>query len=295
VRLHLLGVRGSTPAPGPNFVRYGGNTSCVAVYLDADGGPSALPELIFDAGTGLAGLGRLLGGGAYTGDIVLSHLHWDHVQGLPFCPAVDRDDSVVRLHLPVGDDPASPVEVLARGFSPPHFPIDPHGLRGSWEFRAVRPGTITLAGGAALTAAPVPHKGGAAVGFRLEVAGRSLAYLPDHLLDPNHLAGSVGALVAGVDVLVHDGQYTPDEAAVASAYGHAVIDDVLAWADACGVGRVVLTHHAPSRSDAQLDSFAARYARTGAGRPVHIATEGEVIEVRAADPATVASLSRSGR
>ena len=122
----FYGVRGSTPTACERTRRYGGNTASVVLEVGDE------PPLLLDLGTGLRFFGETqLDNGQFRASALVSHLHWDHVQGLPFCPAVDRDDSVVRLHLPVGDDPASPVEVLARGFSPPHFPIDPHGLRGS--------------------------------------------------------------------------------------------------------------------------------------------------------------------
>jgi phosphoribosyl 1,2-cyclic phosphodiesterase len=95
VRLTFCGVRGSTPAPGPDFVRYGGHTSCVAVAHDG-----AAPTLLLDAGTGVRRVTSLLAGQPFTGMILLTHLHWDHVQGLPFFRAGDRDDARVTLLLP---------------------------------------------------------------------------------------------------------------------------------------------------------------------------------------------------
>ena len=118
--MQLLGVRGSTPAPGPDFVRYGGHTSCVAIT--AVGG--SVPTLVLDAGTGLRSLTSLLDGAAFDGSIVLSHLHWDHVQGLPFFGAGDRDGARVDLYIPAQDD-RSGRDLLARSFSPPSFPITP--------------------------------------------------------------------------------------------------------------------------------------------------------------------------
>jgi len=130
VRVHFCGVRGSTPATGAEFVRYGGNTSCVAVAHD-NGAP---PALILDAGTGIRRVTALLAGQPFTGTILLTLLHWDHVQGLPFFRAGDRDDATVRLLLPDQQDGASAESVLGRAMSPPHFPIGPGQLRGRWEF-----------------------------------------------------------------------------------------------------------------------------------------------------------------
>ena len=101
MRLWLLGVRGSTPAPGPDFVRYGGHTSCVAIAADGHDAPT----LVLDAGTGLRTLTALLPGPAYRGAILLSHLHWDHVQGIPFFVAGDHYESVVDLYLPAQEWP----------------------------------------------------------------------------------------------------------------------------------------------------------------------------------------------
>jgi len=121
VRLHFCGVRGSTPAPGPDFVRYGGHTSSVAIAHDG----AARPTLILDVGTGVRRVTALLGGRPFTGTILLTHLHWDHVQGLPFFRAGDRDDAEVALLLPDQEDGSSAEDVLARAMSPPHFPIRP--------------------------------------------------------------------------------------------------------------------------------------------------------------------------
>jgi len=138
VRVHLCGVRGSTPAPGVEFVRYGGQTSCVALAHDGAAGPT----LVLDAGTGLRRVTALLGGQPFNGTILLTHLHWDHVHGLPFFTAGDRDGSRASLLLPAQPDGAPAADVLARGMSPPHFPITPHGLRGDWSFGTIEPGPL---------------------------------------------------------------------------------------------------------------------------------------------------------
>jgi phosphoribosyl 1,2-cyclic phosphodiesterase len=276
VRSIPLGVRGSTAAPGAEFVRYGGHTSCVAVFADDD----EVPRLVLDAGTGLRSLPALLSGRPFRGDVVLTHLHWDHVQGLPFCPAVDRLDAQVTLHVPVDDARTDPRALLAGSFSPPYFPIGPDGLLGDWRFRSLVPGRLdglsAIGSGAVVTVARVAHKGGPAFGIRVDLDGRTLAYLPDHALHAGmseSLRRSAELLAARADVLLHDGQFRGAEQEAAHAYGHATIEAVVDFADRCDVGRLVFTHHAPDRTDAELDAFAEMWPHTTAGRPVNFARQ----------------------
>nr|MDP9453856.1 MBL fold metallo-hydrolase [Actinomycetota bacterium] len=130
MRLWVCGVRGSTPAPGDAFCRYGGHTSCLALAHDGE-----TPSLVLDAGTGVRQVSGLLDGGPFRGTLLLGHLHWDHTQGLPFFRAADRPDARTTVLLPAQGDP---VAVLARAMSPPHFPIDPGGLQGAWRFEALQ-------------------------------------------------------------------------------------------------------------------------------------------------------------
>src|SRR5262249_47552429 len=152
VRIHLCGVRGSTPAPGPEFLRYGGHTSCLALAHD---GTSA-PSLILDAGTGLRRVTALLGGQPFAGTILLTHLHGAHGRGLPSSGAGAGEGGGGPLRLP-GRAGGTGVAVLARGMPPPHFPITPNGLRGNWTFGMIEPGPLK-AEGFTVEAREVPHK-----------------------------------------------------------------------------------------------------------------------------------------
>jgi len=271
----LCGVRGSTPAPGPEFVRYGGNTSCVAVAHDGE-----RPSLVLDAGTGIRALSRVLDG-PFVGSILLGHLHWDHTQGLPFAPAFDHEGASVTLFQPAQGDP---VTVLGRAMSPPHFPIEPGQLRGTWSFVAMEAGEHAIDGFSVL-ALDIPHKGGRTFGFRVtDRSGRSLAYLSDHW--PISLGGgpdglgeyhpAVLALCEGVDLILHDAQYTADELPARAEWGHSAIEYAVGLADRCG-SSLLLYHHDPNRTDDALDALVAPFA--GHSPSIGAAVEGTVLDL----------------
>lgn len=272
MRLWLLGVRGSTPAPGPDFVRYGGHTSCVAVV--PAGGDE--PTLLLDAGTGIRALTARMRSGVFRGSILLSHLHWDHVEGIPFCRAVDAADARVDLYVPEQCG-ASARDLLARTMSPPSFPIEPEGMNGTWRFLGA-PDTATEIEGFRVSCCEVAHKGGRTLGYRVEDERGSVAYLPDHA--PSYgMTEAARALVRGVDVLLHDAQFLETERPVAEAYGHATVEETIALAAELEVGMLVLFHHSPVRTDAELDAIAGSAASVAPAVPVVVAREGVTIPV----------------
>jgi phosphoribosyl 1,2-cyclic phosphodiesterase len=272
VKLQLLGVRGSTPAPGPDFVHYGGHTSCVAVT--PVGGE--LPTLVLDAGTGLRTLTTLLGGAAFDGSIMLSHLHWDHMQGLPFFAAGDREGARVDLYLPAQDG-RSGRDLLAQSLSPPSFPITPEGLRGSWQFHDFDEGRHQVEG-FTVTAVDIEHKGGRTFGLRVDDDRGSVAYLPDHAPAAG-VSERLREVLRDVDVLVHDAQFLESERTVAVDYGHATVEDSIDLARTCGAGTLVLFHHSPARRDAELDAVGASARDLSGDLAVVVAREGMTIDV----------------
>ena len=277
--MHLCGVRGSTPAPGFEFIRYGGHTSCVA--LSHDGGP---PSLILDAGIGLQRAVKLLAGGPFAGTLLMTHLHWDHVLGLPFFSGGDREDSHVHVVLPEQQTGADAAAVLGGVMRPPYFPVGPTELRGSWSFASLEPGEHEFEGFHVL-AREIPHKGGRTFGYRISDGSSTLTYMPDHC--PTVFgAGEDGfgayhpaalELAGETDLLIHDSQLFPAELAAEASFGHAVADYAVELGKRAGARSVVLFHHRASRTDAALDELAGRFAETSP--PVHVATEGSVYEL----------------
>jgi phosphoribosyl 1,2-cyclic phosphodiesterase len=253
--VHFCGVRGSTPAPGLPFVRYGGHTSSVAIAHDG-----ASPTLVLDGGTGLRAVTPLLGGLPYEGSILLGHLHWDHVHGLPFFKGGGAAGSRVDVLLPAPD--GDPVETLARGMSPPHFPIGPQMLGPGWTFGALGEGTF-LAEGFSVLAREIPHKGGQTFGFRVSDGQTSVAYLSDHApiyVGPGadgqgELHDAALELAADVDLLIHDAQFVADEFPAVGYLGHASVEYAIGLARAAGARRLALFHHSPERTDTEIDQI----------------------------------------
>ena len=277
MRIDICGTRGSTSAPGREFVRYGGHTSCLAITPDG----AEVPSLLLDAGTGIREVTRLLAGRPFQGTVALTHLHWDHVHGLPFFAGADRDDARTRLLLPAPDS-GTAEEALERGMSPPNFPISPRQLRGDWRFEGLEPGRLRL-GPLTLLTREIPHKGGRTFGYRVSAGGHAIAYLPDHSpsdlgpgpegFGPYHEAAL--ELTRGADVLMHDSFWFAEDFDPARTFGHATAEYAIGLGVAAGAKRVLLLHHKPDRTDTELDKLAAELHRSPV--PVALAADGEVI------------------
>jgi ribonuclease BN (tRNA processing enzyme) len=280
LQIHFCGVRGSLPAAGREYVRYGGHTSCLALIADG----ASTPSLILDAGTGVRRAGELFGGDPFDGTILLSHLHWDHTMGLPFFSAADRVDSRVTVILPEQQNGADAAAVLGGLMKPPYFPVGPMQLRGCWTCQSIAVGARELEGFSVL-AREIPHKGGRTFGYRVSDGHSTLAYMPDHnptALGPGedgfgdyHAAAM--ELARDVDLLVHDAQLLPQELDAEGDFGHAVADYPVALAERSGARSVALFHHRLNRTDDALDALAGRLARDVPA--VSVATEGVVLHL----------------
>jgi phosphoribosyl 1,2-cyclic phosphodiesterase len=285
VNARIWGCRGSVAAPGPDTMRYGGNTSCVEVRT-TDG-----VTLVLDAGTGMRPLGaKLEAEGVREVHVLLSHLHLDHLQGLGFFrPLFDPD---VHVHIWGPPSPVQPLEErIALYLSPPLFPVRLADIPSQVTFHDA-PETPVSIGTAEVVAAAVTHQG-PTVGYRITDGGWSLSYLPDHELslwvsladlDTDWISGF--ALAHQVDVLLHDAQYGDGEYPNHVGWGHSAIGHVVEFARKAEVRRLVLFHHDPYHDDNQLDEL-RRLAMEMLGRgeaAVQLAYEGMQFDVANSSP-----------
>lgn len=251
-------------------MRYGGNTACVALTVEGE------EPIVFDLGTGLRAFGETQPvDGTFAGTALLTHIHWDHVQGLPFFPPADRVGARFDIYGPQQEE-GTLADVIDGFMRPPYFPVTCSELRGDIVFHEVLKDEV-MAGNARVTVRPVPHCG-PTVGYRVDWAGSSVAYISDHQapLALDTVADSVLELADHVDVLVHDAQYTRAEFAEKAHWGHCTVDYAVRVARDAGARRVVLFHHDPSHGDDMLDELLieARQCAGPGGPEVLAAYEG---------------------
>ncbi|HEX4720105.1 MAG TPA: MBL fold metallo-hydrolase [Thermoleophilaceae bacterium] len=268
MKVKIWGARGSIPAPGPETARYGGNTSCVQVTLD-DG-----TAFVLDAGTGIRSLGLALdSAGERPLDILLTHLHLDHIQGLMFFAPMFNPRSEIVVWGPAAPE-ASLQDRIGRYISAPLSPVEVRELPCHPSFREAET-TEWQIGSAKIHAASVSHRG-PTLGYRIEADGSSLCYIPDHepglgapLADLEEEWISGFELARGASLLIHDCQYTDDEYPDHVGWGHSALSDTLAFAHRTAVDHVLLFHHDPLHTDEFLDGLAGGIAARmeGLGQP----------------------------
>jgi phosphoribosyl 1,2-cyclic phosphodiesterase len=289
VNVKIWGARGSVPAPGPETMHYGGNTSCVEVTL-SDGS-----TLILDAGTGIRPLGLALVPGGRPLNVLLTHLHLDHIQGLMFFAPLFRPECEIVIWGPAS--PESPLrDRIARYISAPLAPVEVRELPALVSFREADPVQWQL-GNARVTAQAVNHRG-PTLGYRIEDGDDVLCYIPDHepglgapldRCDDEWISGF--DLARGASLLIHDCQYTDKEYPQHLGWGHSPLSDALSFAHRVAAEQVLLFHHDPLHSDDFLDSLSgevvARWQDLG-GEParIELAAERRELSVTPRRPAT---------
>jgi phosphoribosyl 1,2-cyclic phosphodiesterase len=246
MHIKFWGVRGSIASPGPDTAAVGGNTSCVEVRCGST-------LLVLDAGTGVRKLGdKLLGEGAVEATILLSHLHWDHIQGLPFFVPAYVPSSRLQV-VGTAHGVMALREALAHQMTAPVFPVRLDELGAQIRLREVKSGESFDVGEARVRVAKLNHPGGVHA-YRIEHEGKSVVYATDTehyaCVDP-----TLRALAEGADILIYDAQYTPEEyrgdhGRSKVGWGHSTYVAGAELARAAGVGRLVLFHHDPQRTDA---------------------------------------------
>jgi phosphoribosyl 1,2-cyclic phosphodiesterase len=269
MKARIWGCRGSLATPGPSTLRYGGNTMCLEVR-SADGA-----IVIFDAGTGIRDLGRTLSTETvHEIDLVLTHLHLDHIEGLGFFALLFDPESRIRIH---GPRPASGTlqEQIAAYLSPPYFPVPFERIEARIEFEELERENWEVKG-LRISSAPVCHPG-PTLAYRVAENGASLAFVPDN--EPG-LDKNSGLEIAGdVDLLLHDSQYTDEEYATRVGWGHASASDFTAYLKAAAPRRALMVHHDPTHADAKLERM-LESARAASGHPeLGLGHEGLEIEI----------------
>jgi phosphoribosyl 1,2-cyclic phosphodiesterase len=248
----FYGVRGSTAAPGPLTAKYGGNTSCVHIELETG------HDLILDAGTGIRSLGRKLATKSTPANILLSHGHWDHIQGYPFFEPIYQPDRDIHVYISI----ESGRKLLSKLFDQmdgTHFPVRSADLPSNnfSKFKGIE-SELYEREGIQVVKQKLNHPGGG-VAYRISENGASCAYVTDNELDPPNTPVTnydqwVNYL-RGVDVLIHDAQYTEDDMPHKHGWGHSLISQVRQLATDAEVGMLVMFHHDPDRSDSELDEI----------------------------------------
>ena len=290
MQVKFFGTRGSIATPGERTLRYGGNTSCVAVRSRTG------TLVVIDAGTGAAVLGRELAatGMPVSGHVLLSHTHWDHIQGIPFFTPFFVPGNNFDIYAPRGLG-KNLRETLAGQMQYTYFPVTLEELGASIRYRDLVEGSFTL-GDIAVTARYLHHPA-LTLGFRLEADGATLVYACDHEPHARSLADGRGEIIGedrrhaeflrGADLVIHDAQYLAGEYEKKIGWGHSTAEYALAVARFAGVKRLALTHHDPARDDAAVDAFVARLkAEAGAGAPeIFAAAEGQSVDIAAAGAA----------
>lgn len=294
MKVRFWGVRGSIASPGPHTVRYGGNTTCIEIRTDNN------ELIILDAGTGIFPLSQtLLAEMPITANVLITHSHWDHIQGLPFFIPNFIPGNTLRLH--GGFDPVSGKgieQVMSVQLQYSYFPVREEEMKGRIEYVTLSPGEPIQVGSATVTPCLLNHPV-VDFGYRIDCNGKSVFFTGDHeppynIYDPqdegyaayqslvDEKNRAIVEAILGVDVLIADTSYTAEEYPAKKGWGHGTFATSIELAQQAGVKVLLCTHHEPTRSDDALESaFAKALSQHGApqqGLDIRLAREGDTYE-----------------
>lgn len=260
--IRCWGARGSIPVSGREYLRYGGDTPCVEVRSRDD------DIVIIDAGTGARRLGnRLLAEGRDRFTILFTHAHWDHIMGFPFFKPIYRPETRIDLHgCPYAQ--ATVKALISRVMAPPNFPVNFDDIRAEINYQEVCQVAFTI-GSLIITPIALSHPN-QGIGYRFEEDGKSFVFLTDNELTYRHPEGMAyddyRAFAQGVDLLIHDAEYLPEDYLTTRTWGHSVYTDALRLALDAGVARLGLYHHNQERTDSAIDEMVAECRRIASDR-----------------------------
>ncbi|MCX5824792.1 MAG: MBL fold metallo-hydrolase [Deltaproteobacteria bacterium] len=262
--IRCWGARGSIPVSGREYLRYGGDTSCIEIRTKDD------HIVIIDAGSGIRRLGnRLLAENRQDYTMIFTHTHWDHVMGFPFFKPIYLTDTRIDL-AGCPFTRSSFKEMIASVMSPPYFPVNFGDIEADIRYQETCQETIQI-GGMTITPIPISHPNQGR-GYRFEEEGRSFVFLTDNELTYRHPGGleyeDYRAFAKNADLLVHDAEYLPEDYLLTRTWGHSVYTDAVRLALDAGVARLGLFHHNQDRTDEAVDGMVDDCRRIATGRPL---------------------------
>ena len=249
MRITCWGARGSIPVSGKEYVKYGGDTTCIEVRSRDD------DIIIIDAGTGMRKLGnKLLASGKRSYSVLFTHAHWDHLMGFPFFkPIYVKGTKISMFGCPYAQ--RSITDILSKSMVAPYFPVDFSQLQAEISTHGICDETFDI-GPIHITPIQLNHPN-QGMGYKLTEDGKSFVFLTDNELTLHHHGGEeykdYVRFSADADLLIHDAEYTAEQYKVTKGWGHSVYTDALRMAMEAGVKRFGLFHHNQERSDAELD------------------------------------------